>query len=415
MRSLFAQLTGGNYFLFNWVLLLLAGLLVNQRFAHIVLVFCTISAVVFEARQQGFSLPSYAARIGKQLMHPVLFALACVPVLLLVSNIWSPFENATWFRPLSLLGVLAAFCICAVSAQGRFQNLPGIPLLLAVCIYVAIQVPRSWGPSWSDGLGIHPDFYNRQFFSAVIIVLCLSFVTIVRGKSASWVPAALALVSLPCAIMTDSQTAAIALLLGWLFFGFFTICGPRVMTLTLWVTCLVPVAMPALIFVANSALRRAMASNDALNVYMSGDIRIDIWETAINLISLRPFLGWGHGSFTKASPFAEQGYVYSQVTDIYYTHPHNAFLQVFTETGLLGIAVLTFLMAVLVRTILYMPPAMRKVSATLYLTIIGSISVSHGAWQSWWAATLVLVALLCLSATHLDERDGYQKTTEPQW
>lgn len=80
-----------------------------------------------------------------------------------------------------------------------------------------------------------------------------------------------------------------------------------------------------------------------------GDVRPPIWESSIYMISEKPILGWGKGAYFIFYPkFRIQDYWLTKSPTDLTTHAHNEFLQIWAETGLIGLIIfLIFIFTVL--------------------------------------------------------------------
>jgi O-antigen ligase len=82
---------------------------------------------------------------------------------------------------------------------------------------------------------------------------------------------------------------------------------------------------------------------------LTGDIRVQIDRDGLHMFSRRPILGWGLGTFEDVYPQFRSFYTNSQVNAA-----HNDYLQILTETGILGFGVALWFLATAIR------PALRK-------------------------------------------------------
>jgi O-antigen ligase len=69
-------------------------------------------------------------------------------------------------------------------------------------------------------------------------------------------------------------------------------------------------------------------------------------------------------------------------------HPHNSFLQVWAELGIVGAGLMAALLALALRAVAALP----RFQAVTALGLLGAATavafVEHGAWQGWWVAGL---------------------------
>lgn len=122
--------------------------------------------------------------------------------------------------------------------------------------------------------------------------------------------------------------------------------------------------------------------------------RLEMWEFVAGRIEERPLLGYGLDG-SRVLPGAAEPYRLGggQVMGL---HPHNAPLQVWLELGLPG-AVLAALGAFIAFRGIGVAAGSRlsaTAGAGAGVTVLTVASLSFGIWQTWWLASLVLVALL---------------------
>jgi hypothetical protein len=73
--------------------------------------------------------------------------------------------------------------------------------------------------------------------------------------------------------------------------------------------------------------------------------RSRIWQANIDMIRERPLLGWGYGNYRKFRDPYYQRYPEVDTT----AHAHNSFLQIWVDTGLLGLGAFVYLFAVILK------------------------------------------------------------------
>ena len=126
--------------------------------------------------------------------------------------------------------------------------------------------------------------------------------------------------------------------------------------------------------------------------------RLLMWEYSWELIQQAPLLGHG---FDASRSFDELTFRAPDGRDILVMslHPHNIGLQIWLETGVVGVCLaIGFLVALLETTLKTCATGLRAFAAAgLLATIAISGAVTVGVWQHWWWALIVLsVSLLCL-------------------
>ena len=140
--------------------------------------------------------------------------------------------------------------------------------------------------------------------------------------------------------------------------------------------------------------------------------RLYIWQYVSQKIKERPLIGFGLeagrqtevGGESMLKPFYEkfendQGLSPSPVHGKQIpSHPHNAILQWWLESGLIGALWWAALLVFLVEKIRLLPLATRKITFAFFTANMMILLVSIGFWQSWWWATwLFLLPLLTIS------------------
>jgi O-antigen ligase len=75
-------------------------------------------------------------------------------------------------------------------------------------------------------------------------------------------------------------------------------------------------------------------------------------------------------------------------------HPHDAFLQIWSELGIVGAGLAAAAVIAMMRGLASVPPARLapRLAAIAAAAAIGL--VGHGAWQGWWIAVIGATILL---------------------
>lgn len=83
-----------------------------------------------------------------------------------------------------------------------------------------------------------------------------------------------------------------------------------------------------------------------LSLSSQGDQRLQIWETTPEIVAQHPFFGVGQGNFPVVSP----SFGLTDVGGVPFDHAHDLFLNVAAELGLVGLALLLFMLFELLRS-----------------------------------------------------------------
>jgi O-antigen ligase len=131
---------------------------------------------------------------------------------------------------------------------------------------------------------------------------------------------------------------------------------------------------------------------------LSWEHRLRMWAYSWELIQQAPLIGHG---FDSARVFDELTFRAPDGRDITVMsmHPHNIGLQIWLETGLIGVGLaIGFLLALMKTALKTCTGSLRAFAVTgLLATVALSGAVTVGVWQHWWWALIVLsVSLVCL-------------------
>jgi exopolysaccharide production protein ExoQ len=121
--------------------------------------------------------------------------------------------------------------------------------------------------------------------------------------------------------------------------------------------------------------------------------RIEIWHYASNLVFEKPLFGWGLDSSRSLAEkvIVERGGYEFPVLPI---HPHNAFLQVWLELGLVGVCFGIAIGLTVLRGIGQLPRQSQPVALAAFAGSMAMIAVAYGVWQVWWIGVLILSLLM---------------------
>ncbi|HEV7285487.1 MAG TPA: O-antigen ligase family protein [Kaistia sp.] len=285
--------------------------------------------------------------------------------------------------PLVLLGMPG------LGKKMRWMALAFVPMLVVLTLGVGSAGPRGEGWPWEQTLWRNPTELNRNLTASVALVWP-AMIAVSRGRRL-WVGLLLPLALVPPVLMGESQSAQFGLAIG-LAVLLVTRLAPTL------ARCVVIVATVAL-FAGTIPLTLALPaiSHGIEWLPFSARHRLDIWSFVAERIAERPVLGWG----LEASRHLGEGRV-TQIldteTDMLPLHPHNAYLQVWLELGMIGATLALAGCLLVVRAISHLDASIRPAALAAYASTAAMAATSYGIWQSWWMATLMLTALLTAAA-----------------
>lgn len=135
--------------------------------------------------------------------------------------------------------------------------------------------------------------------------------------------------------------------------------------------------------------------------------RLELWDHGAALARERPWTGWGIDAF-EHRPIAPEWLARAQFMTKPEPHPHNAGLQLWIETGIIGVLLaIGFLIATAWR-IGRMPPERRPWATALAAAALAPGLVSFGIWQTTYLAMVAVAAfaIALLSARRSGEDEG---------
>lgn len=344
----------------------------------------------------------------KPLWHSIPFRLALV---FAAGIVWC-LASALWaISPVNALhkSVQLAIMLCAgliVIAAARIQ-LPAtrqtIGLALAIGVTLALAVlliERATNAPIADLLAGYPTDrsllikrYNR---GATVIAVLLWPAAYALWNRFGWIAAAgLVIAGAGTLMLADSRAAMVGALLG---VGFLTLAlwSRRLSLATFALAAVLAVVLPSVLpaVILNRADVVGIREQASQLHLLSGFHRMRIWEFTAERIAERPLLGWGLDSARDLPGGTRE-------TDSSGTflplHPHNLFLQLHVELGIPGVVLALILVAWIGVRGAQQPPTERSTGFMLAAAAAALViaSLSYGAWQSWWFASLLLASGYC--------------------
>jgi O-antigen ligase len=347
----------------------------------------------------GLALTGHARQAGSALRrslegHSVLVGLAGAFLLWASASVaWAALParaaGSVGETVASLAAGVAAFAVVAAAGPRRAASL----LLTGLVAAAALIVLELAFASPLRGLFTHdvePFHLNRPTVMVVVLTWPAAFLLVdaQRVRAAVLLIAAAGVV----ALLSSSQSA----LLGWAA-GIAAIAlamGSQRLTAGLVAVAgtIILLGMP---FVPPVAFEAARASVAAAVPDAHIEDRLVIWEGFIDLRNTAPWHGFGLDASRAAPRLAEAaGLDADTIRHVDSSHPHSVSLQAWVELGLPGAALLAALTVAAALTCAGARPPQARFGLGLLASLTAIGAVSHGAWQGWWLALIVLAALL---------------------
>jgi exopolysaccharide production protein ExoQ len=322
-----------------------------------------------------------------------LFLLLCW-----ASVTWSIDQRESMRAALGLTGVLVALLVFCAGRYGRPEAMETLFHVLLIATLVGIAV--AWldirlGYPLEAVISAKPGFhaatkYNRGFDYLVLIAWPL--LAHVWWRRRWWSMAALGLAIAVMLAMTQSLAARVAvatglvvLLLSW--------AAPRLVSIGMgWGVAALVAALPV-------ALRLLAERRAELARFLKGSAvnRLEIWDYMTARVFERPIRGWGLRTATHLPILPDElaSYNYTDARGIY---PHNQWLELWVELGVLGAALGLVFALLLLWRIRRLPVPLRPFAYAAFASGMTVASVNYEiVTDSWWcalAASAVLFGIL---------------------
>ncbi len=273
-------------------------------------------------------------------------------------------------------------------------------LFITVEVLTEIATYHLYSASWGKGGPINTIF-NR--WTTVFALLVWPVLLCSNPKYRFWLAAAVFALSFMVLAQLENSASLLAFVLGALVFlpslRFPKRIAITLICLTMAGTALAPWLPPLL--PDPKEIWTAMPKLPTSVIH-----RVYVWHFVAERVEERPILGWGLDTSrnipgrTRLVPNVGEG------GDVLPLHPHNAAMQWWLETGLVGAVICGLFMVWLF--VMILRRRMTRYSSAVFngamATGIAAASLSYGIWQAWWITTLFFVAAILLGIA--GERDA---------
>lgn len=346
--------------------------------------------------------------------NPLVWLGAALTLWAAITLFWTPEPHPIDVPRAAIVPVMGLLLVAAVRAlpQADAQRLTRIVVISAfvmlallglevlskgALLRLVVQTPDVIAPGQ-----VSPVVEHAARGAAVIAPLVYVYAYLIATRSGRARTALLFIVAALLVCKATSMDAAwVAILAGGIAFGV-AYYAPRAALIGLFGGLMVYAALAPAI----SATVLTLDGIDNLAAPgMSGTYsRIGIWQEAARRIAEHPFIG--HGFDATRVLGAHTGLIPGTPWPALPLHTHNAFLQVWLELGVVGIALVVAMLAAALRALWPLaarPLALAVVLATLTSTAVVAL-ISFGIWQHWWLATWMLAAALLQLALRIPLR-----------
>jgi O-antigen ligase len=288
---------------------------------------------------------------------------------------------------ITLLAVLAVLWL-ALPILPRWTILAFAGAFALACLLILTELETDLVLRRLAGLRFASFIFNRP--AVTLAVLFWPLATLLArhwGRPGLWGAIGLGLLMVGTVLRSDSGASAFALMAGGLGFVAARFARP----LALAGLALALVASFALAPVMGEIAARALPPKLHEELAQSNSrARVEIWQSFGAAVRAEPWLGQGFGTSARFARLPVVQKVEPQYRILLGAgHPHNMPLQVWAETGVVGVAIVLGLLLWGVVRPLTRLDARRLAPRFAALAAIFAVAlVGHGAWQGWWLALL---------------------------
>lgn len=354
---------------------------------------------------------------------PLAAGFAALVVWAYVSTLWALAPTASAATRLLPL-FIAALCVTAWAKERGADPLYirdlCIGCAIAALIYVFEGISWGWltraihGVEWRDI--INDETGGIAVMSLLIsgtVILSLFIWPAVTGLlmyGRRWEAVILFVVVAALSVGFGSESGLIAILLGWFVWWLVAIAGRKAVAGLSVLFIIIVLTTPFIFMRVLTTETISRIVTEVPHAPNSALVRLMIWKFTSERIAERPLAGWGFDAARRipggGDKFILKNAAGQMVTDELNLplHPHNQILQIWLELGAVGALIVAFTGAVLIVQTAKLPPVARNGSIALITSVLVFDCLSYGAWQSWWIAAVILVAVSQASVNRLSAR-----------
>ena len=305
-----------------------------------------------------------------------------------VSLAWSPFPRLS----LRVLGefapTLAAAYVLARAAPGRLPAFTA-PLaalaVIATALVITLSLLSGLAPQKALGQRVAEFVFNRPALTLSVLVGPLALVLWRRNRPIlSWVTLAFGMFGI---LRSVSGAAALGMIAGSVMFVLARGLPGRAAIGLAGLGLGLAVALAP---VEGDLLHRYMPeAAHARLVQSSSRARVVIARSFGSAVAADPWRGAGYGVAPRFAETSVAARVEPEMRVMLAVgHPHNSFLQIWAELGLVGAILAASVLMLTLRSLGASRPLDRSVALGLVAAAASIAFVEHGAWAAWWTAGL---------------------------
>ena len=346
-----------------------------------------------------------------------LFIFVISILIIFISYFWSINHERTSevIGPISGI-IIAIFISLNITSNNKIiniENLIGIPLIItSICIFLDIIFNTEIRSNLATLAGDQPTSKSANFGRGIIILLMIMPFSVAMYFNKGKILLAISIIILVSTIVIfgPNHSAKIALFITFISSLIIYYLGPRAFLYFGLISIIFIIFLP----IISSKILPPIGDIEKNNYYnvpwqetrpgVSIIHRILVWEYVSSEIYKRPLLGHGAGT----SRLIGQNIILNvpntsqEIKGGIPLHPHNNFLEIWLELGLLGIIIINILWMKIIRYGFKMRQRSYIIGTGICSSIINMFIISNlsfGVFQSWWMSSLALIFLVILQST----------------
>jgi len=351
-----------------------------------------------------------------------LFIFSISILIIFISYYWSinPERTSEVIGPISGI-IIAIFIVLNITQNNKIlniENLIGIPLIItSLCIFLDMILNTEIRSNLAMLAGDAPTSRSANFGRGIIILLMIMPFSVAMYINKGKILLALGIVILvsTIVILGPNHSAKIALFITILSSIIIYFLGPRSFLYFGIISIIFILFLP----IISSKILPPIGSIEKNNYYnvpwqktaIGGSIihRLLVWEYVANEIYKRPILGHGIGT----SRLIGQNIILNvpntnqEIKGGIPLHPHNNFLEIWLELGLLGIIIISILWMKIIKYGIQMRQDSYIIGTGVCSSIVTIFIISNlsfGVFQAWWMSSIALIFLIILQFSKKEQK-----------
>ncbi len=362
----------------------------------------------------------FTNRIKPLLNNTYIFLLSIIVISL--SFLWSINQDRTLEVIISMTGIITAIYISLniniVNNITKLENIIGYPIIItSVFILSDLIFNSEIRSSLAILAGDKPTSISSNFSRGIIILTMLMplSVSLYINKNKSIKAFIVFIMVCSIVILGPNDSSKVALICALLASLIIYFLGPRAFKyfgiISIIFILFLPIFSSKICPLLGSIEKELYSEKQKNNLAwqetsIGGSIihRLLVWEYVGNQIYTKPFLGFGAGTSRLIGqniilkiPNSNQ-----EIKGGIPLHPHNNFLEIWLELGLLGIVIISMIWMKIIQYGI----KIRKESYVIGTGVCSSIvtifiisNLSFGVFQAWWMSSIALIFLVILKST----------------